>query len=203
MFDTHQWRVENYAQQSAKRTSDVIAMVLLSIRMQWSTVGMQMQNWREDSIQSQYLWGFKRKGMEYVKANQHRLFYRVRAARSGEIWIEDLMRDMLAVPGLGMVKAGFACQLLTGHVGCLDVHNIKRLKLDPSEWHVRSYKDVDKQLREVDSKIATYMQMIDVCGGGDLLWDEWCEHLASISEAFEDAEDVSLRHVTYLTGETS
>lgn len=202
MYDQHQWRVEYFAARNASNTVDVLMMVLLSIRMQWSGVGMQMESWRERGLSSEFLWGFKRKGALYIHRNRERLFQRSNSARNGEIWVEDLMRELLKVPGLGMVKAGFACQLLIGEVGCLDVHNINRLGLKASEWYVRKYKDIDKQLREVDEKIATYMHLIDECGGTRKLWDDWCEHLASNSKAYKDAEDVSLRHVTYLTGGT-
>jgi hypothetical protein len=180
------------------RVADVITMVLLSIRMQWSGVGTQMCDVRENGEASKCLWGFKRNGYRYVQAKKTRLFARVQACRNGDIWVEDLMRDLLRVPGLGMAKAGFVVQLLTGEAGCMDMHNIERFGLKPDTWAVRKYKAVDKQLREVDEKIAHYLDLVDACGGTEVLWDEWCEYVAASYSTFHNADDVSRRHYIYL-----
>jgi len=126
------------------------------------------------------------------------LYSHVRDYRAGRIWLDDLMREFVKVPGLGLPKAGFLAQLLTGHAGCLDMHNIERFGLDPSVWMIRPRRDPAAQVREIDDKIALYLKLIDACGGSEKLWDEWCEWLNDSVGTFHNADDVSRRHWIYL-----
>jgi hypothetical protein len=201
MYADDQMEIEMWATRSQRNTQEVGLMVLLSIRMQWVGVGTQMQKVRNGDLTP--LWGFKRDGYNYLIKNSAHLYQRAQACRKGNIWIEDLVREYLKVPGLGIAKAGFVVQLLTGAAGCLDMHNVARFGLTPDEWSVRKYVDPVKQLQEIDSRIEHYLELIDACGGSEQLWDEWCMHLANKVSTFEDADDVSRRHVTYLTGEQS
>lgn len=177
---------------------DVGTMVLLTIRMQWVGVGNQLAKVRAGDYKP--LWGFKLDGYKYLRANRKRLYQHVRDARAGRIWIDDLMREFLKVPGLGLAKAGFLTQILTGQAGCLDMHNVARFDLDERVWTVRNLADPADQMREIDDKIALYLDLCELCGGSETLWDEWCHYVAERVSTFDGADDVSRRHYTYLTG---
>ena len=197
MFAQDQKRIETWCKNPDKFLT-VGTMVLLSIRMQWVGVGNQMADVRAKGTRSKSLWGFKKSGYVYLRDNRKWLYAKVRDARAGRISTHALMREMLKVPGLGLPKAGFLVQILTGQAGCLDMHNIERFGLDESVWKVRPRKNVDAQLREIDDKITVYLKLCEACGGSEYLWDTWCEYLNERVGTFHNADDVSRRHYIYL-----
>ena len=198
MFDRDQLEIERWAAHSPVGTEEVGVFVLLSIRSQFSGLGRQLERVRTGDTAP--LWGWKLAGARYLHDRRAYLHRRVRECRLGKIWVEDLMRDYLSVPGLGLVKAGFAVQLLTGEVGCLDMHNVERLGLHGRDFTIPTRKNPDAQLRVIDACIADYMQLCEDCGGAATLWNSWCAWVAETYRTYEDADDVSRRHVTYLTG---
>jgi hypothetical protein len=173
-------------------------MVLLSIRMQWVGVGNQMADVRKHGAKSKCLWGFKLAGYKYLRDNKAQLYRAVRDYRAGRTYLNDLLREFLKVPGLGLPKAGFLAQLVVGRAGCLDMHNVERFDLDARVWLIRPRKNAADQVREIDDKIALYLKLIDLCGGTEKLWDEWCEHVNDKVGTFDGAADVSRRHYIYL-----
>lgn len=199
MFKEDQSRIERWCKNPDKFLK-VGTMVLLSIRMQWVGVGTQMADVDARGSDSPCLWGWKRKGYIYLRDNRKALYKHVKSYRAGRIWLDDLMREFLKVPGLGLAKAGFLCQLLTGHSGCLDMHNIARFDLDAKHLMIPKRKNVADQIAAVDDAIAFYLRLIDACGGSEKLWDEWCETLNDKVSTFHSADDVSRRHWIYLLG---
>ncbi len=197
MFKQDQARIERWCKNPDKLLT-VGTMVLASIRMQWVGVGTQMESIRELGVDSGCLWGFKKDGYVYLRDNRKALYKHVRDYRAGKMWLDDLMREFVKVPGLGLPKAGFLCQLLVGRSGCLDMHNVDRFGLDAKAWMIRPRKDPAAQLRELDDKISLYLKLIEACGGTEKLWDEWCEHLNDRWSVFHNADDVSRRHWIYL-----
>ena len=197
MFTDDQARIERWCKNPDKFLK-VGTMVLLSIRMQWVGVGNQMAQVQRDGSKAQCLWGFKRAGYVYLRDNRKKLYRYVRDCRAGRIYIDDLMEEFLKVPGLGMAKAGFLVQLLTGEAGCLDMHNVERFGLSPVHWAIRPRARLHEQLQEIQDKIRLYLSLCEACGGSEYLWDSWCEHLNDTVSTFEGAEDVSRRHYIYL-----
>lgn len=197
MFNRDQARIERWCKNPDKLL-DVGTMVLLSIRMQWVGIGNQMAKVKSGDMTP--LWGWKLEGYKYLRDNRKRLYAHVRDARAGRIWIDDLMREFLKVPGLGLPKAGFFCQLTTGEAGCLDMHNIKRFNLDERALIVPKRRDPSAQMQAIDDAIALYLNICDACGGSEYLWDSWCEHLNDQVGTFTSADDVSRRHWLYLCG---
>lgn len=200
MFRDDQPTIEAWARKDALNTLDVGTFVLLSIRQQFSGLGRLLQRVKDRDMAP--LWGFKREGFDYLHRKRAYLHKRCEDARFGRIWVNDLMRDYLAVPGLGLVKAGFCVQLLTGEAGCMDMHNLERFGMNEREFNIPKRKDVDEQLREVDKAIENYLYTCDRYGGSVQLWDGWCHWVAETYSTYEDADDVSRRHVTYLMGES-
>lgn len=199
MYKEDQARIERWCKNPDKFLS-VGTMVLLSIRMQWVGVGTQMASVDKLGSKSPCLWGWKLKGYQYLRDNRKALYSHVRDYRAGRIWLDDLMREFLKVPGLGLAKAGFLCQLLTGHAGCLDMHNVERFNLDSTVLQIPRRKKLADQLAVIDNRIAFYLRLCELCGGSERLWDEWCELLNDKVSTFHDAEDVSRRHWIYLLG---
>ena len=197
MYKTDQARIERWCKNPDKLLS-VGTMVLLSIRMQWVGVGNQMASVREHGSKSPCLWGWKKAGYIYLRDNRKALYRHVRDYRAGRIWLDDLMREFLKVPGLGLAKAGFMCQLTTGHGGCLDMHNIKRFDLQAKHLTVPKRKDIAAQVQATDDAIGFYLKLCEQCGGAEKLWDEWCELLNDKVSTFHGADDVSRRHWIYL-----
>jgi hypothetical protein len=201
MFREDQPRIEEWARACPDRTTDVGLFVLLTIRQQFGGIGKLLERVRAGDYAP--LWGFKHDGYLYLREHQEYLHERADRARMGHIWVNDLLRDYLAVPGLGLVKAGFCVQLLIGEAGCMDMHNLARFGIPEREFAIPERKDPDAQLRATDEAIKHYLWTCERFGGTEKLWDGWCEFVAQTYRTYEDAEDVSRRHVTYLTGETT
>ncbi len=197
MYKDDQARIERWCKNPDKFLT-VATMVLVSIRMQWVGVGNQMADVRKHGANSKCLWGFKRKGYVYLRDNRKQLYKCVRDYRAGRTQLTDLMREFLKVPGLALPKAGFLAQLVVGKAGCLDMHNVERFDLDPKVWAIRPRADANAQVREIDDKIALYLQLCELCGGTEKLWNEWCEHLNDKVSTFYNADDVSRRHWVYV-----
>ena len=107
------------------------------------------------------------------------------------------MRIFLRVPGLGLPKAGFVCQLTAGLVGCMDVHNIKMYDLDT---RVLTLDKNVKSEAKITAKIQDYVKLCHDYGT-EFLWNSWCEYLSTKSDKWIDGFHVSEVHYTYLTEE--
>lgn len=197
MYKNDQSRIERWCKNPDKLFT-VGTMVLLSIRMQWVGVGTQMADVREHGADSKCLWSWKRDGYIYLRDNRKKLYDAVRHYRTGKTYLDDLIREFLKVPGLGLPKAGFFAQLVVGDGGCLDMHNVARFDLKPQVWFIRGRKNLGDQVREIDDKIALYLKLCELCGGSEKLWDDWCEYLNDKVGTFHNADDVSRRHWIYL-----
>jgi hypothetical protein len=198
MYKRDQAEIEAWARLDARNTLDVGTFVLLTIRQQFGGIGRMLQRVRAGDVAP--LWGFKLKGFEYLVKHAEYLHKRAEDCREGRIYVNDLMRDYLAVPGLGLVKAGFVVQLLVGEAGCMDMHNLARLGMQAAEFDIPKRRDPAEQLAMIDEAIEHYLWVCEEFGGSEALWDGWCEFVAATYKTYRDAEDVSRRHVTYLSG---
>jgi hypothetical protein len=70
------------------------------------------------------------------------------------------MTIFLRIPGLGLPKAGFMCQLCAGLVGCMDVHNIRMYGLNIKDLTLAKNPKGDKAKATNLTKIVNY---IDLC----------------------------------------
>lgn len=67
--------------------------------------------------------GFKLDTITYVWNNRRQMMSQITAlAKSGDD--EKLVAELIKIPGVQPVKAGFIAQLLFGKLGCIDTHNI-------------------------------------------------------------------------------
>ena len=198
MYITHAKAIQNYAKQSSDNLVDVITMVVLSIQQPWLSVGDQMADVKQKGLDSKFLWGNKRKAYTYITKRKDFIYNQylavINSNKSDDDKAYSLMNIFLRVEGLGMVKAGFVCQLSAGLVGCIDLHNIRLYGIDEKVLKLpKSLKT--KTLR--DDRINKY---ISICHniGTENLWDTWCDYLSTKSPKWSDGFEVSKVHYDYL-----
>ena len=198
MYITHAKAIQNYAKQSSDNLVDVITMVVLSIQQPWLSVGDQMADVKQNILDSKFLWGNKRKAYTYITKRKDFIYNQylavINSNKSNDDKAYSLMNIFLRVEGLGMVKAGFVCQLSAGLVGCIDLHNIRLYGIDEKVLKLpKSLKT--KKLR--DDRINKY---ISICHniGTENLWDTWCDYLSTKSPKWSDGFEVSKVHYDYL-----
>ena len=199
MYQQHATKIQAYAQRNASNMADTGTMTFLSVRQPWFNVGDQLQDVRVNKADSSYLWGFKKDSYNYIIANKHKIHGQMMAVINSNKSDDDkalsLMKVFLRVPGLGLSKAGFMCQLCAGLVGCMDVHNIKLYGLDVKDL------TLPKKLKSQAKKEEKIKKYITICHdyGTESLWNSWCDHLATKSAKWTDRFHVSEVHYTYLT----
>lgn len=93
------------------------------------------------------------------------------------------------VPGLGMVKAAFAVQMLYNELGCLDTHNLREQGINRNAV---SGKTANKR--------AGYLNLQSVKSSQEW-WDEWCDFVAArYPGQFDSGDYVSRLHALAVVG---
>ena len=194
MYKSHMKQTSTYALSSADNLADTALMVVLSIRQHWHRIGGQLNDVRAKGANSVYLFSHKKACYLYLQENKERL-YRETIKNLDDR--EALLNLWLDVPFLGLVKAGFVVQLATGHIGCIDSHNLTLYNIPLNT--VTFNKKVKPATRA--KRIKAYIEACDTVGGSLSLWTNWCELMANkYTKHFTNAEHVSILHVDYLKG---
>jgi hypothetical protein len=132
-----------------------------------------------------------REGIEYIWQNRKQLFNKIKPLIDTNNSFELYQFLASHVPKLGVVKAGFAVQLLTGKLGCIDSVNTRFLNIPPEILNpttgkiISSVKGfIDKKTNELNEKglriLKSYEQFLKTLQrykGDDesrQLWDTWC-----------------------------
>ena len=198
MFTNHNSKINKFALESADNLAKVILMVSLSIQQNWLSVGDQIKDVEKLGIDSRFLWGNKKNTYIYTQKHKHRLLGQVKAVLASSKSEKDkslsLMKIFLRIPGLGLAKAGFSCQLITGLVGCMDSHNIKLYGLSNKDLSLPA--NINSPM--YSQKITNYVAMC-LKYGSENLWNTWCDLLATKSKKWNDGYHVSRVHYSYLT----
>jgi len=195
-FDKHNPLINRHAQESPENLQDMVMMTALSVQQPWYQVGAQMYDYRQKGMRSRFVWGNKRSTLRWLRRNKDKLYRDAIDVLQykGKKRSLELMKVFLRVDGLGLAKAGFCCQLFAGCVGCIDVHNLRRLAIPETVLKLdKKASDVTKQKR-----IETY---IDACSKRRCrwLWNSWCNLIAKKDPTrWRDGEHVSLVHFEYL-----
>ena len=197
MFSTHQKAISEFALGSNVGLERTFRLVFLSIRQPFHTMQKQMQDVDNNGMQSPYLFGWKRDGLAFVRANASALRETLKAVPGGYGDAQALLR-IATVPGLGLVKAGFVLQLVTGSAGCLDSHNMERFGLNVNAFkYGASASDALKR-----KKALAYLDACWKAGGCASLWDGWCDHVAAYHpKHWRDGFAVSKMHQTAIMGD--
>ena len=197
MFSMHQKAISEFALSSNVGLERTFRLVFLSIRQPFHTMQKQMQDVDENGMQSPYLFGWKRSGLAFVRANASTLRETLKAVPEGYGDAQALL-DVATVPGLGLVKAGFVLQLVTGSAGCIDSHNMERFGLNANAFkYGASASDALKR-----KKALAYLDACWKAGGCASLWDGWCDYVAAQQpKHWTDGMEVSKMHETAILGD--
>jgi hypothetical protein len=192
----HMTACRQFAQADPANLERTLQFVLATIQQQLETVPGILQDFAEHGRRSPFAFGSKAKGLDFIAEQRDTLFEAAHLAKSDP---DQLLAVFLTVPGLGLVKAGFACQLFAGSVGCLDVHNVKLYGLPANSLAFRKTLSEDTQAR----KRRDYVGMCRSLGGSIELWARWCDYKASLQpDNWERGGwSVSKFHIECLTNE--
>ena len=192
MFKRDQTRCAQIAQGSEEGLFWVLMLAITSARQPFWQMERILQEVKAEGVTARWLFGHKRAGHEYLRepgrlAELQRTFSVSHSQLEGQI---DQMLRLLEIPGLGLVKAGFALQLLTGQGGCIDGHNYKRFGVAiPLRWDCKWTEATQR------AKVCTYLELCEKVGGSESLWNSWCRFIAALHEKrFKNAWDVSAWH---------
>jgi len=197
MFSTHQKAIADFSLYSNVGLERTFRLVFLSIRQPFHTMHKQMQDVDANGLQSPYLFGWKRDGLAFVRANASGLRHALAGVPAGYGDADTLLR-IASVPGLGLVKAGFVLQLVTGSAGCIDSHNLQRFGLNANAFKYGS--NASDALKR--KKALAYLDACWKAGGCASLWDGWCDHVAAQQpKRWQSGFDVSAMHQSAIFGE--
>jgi hypothetical protein len=173
----------------------MVTFVLATIQQGLETVPAITESMIAQGIASRFAFGSKRAGLAYLEKNGADLYRDAMAARDDA---DALLDVFLRAPGLGLVKAGFACQLFANKVGCLDVHNVRMYGLDARTLRWTAPKRPETRAK----KRRDYIELCERLGGSVRLWRSWCEYKATVrpSNWLDGAAEVSRLHVEVLAG---
>ena len=196
MYSTHAQAIAQYGLNSPDGMLSIVRFTLCTIQQPLSGCLRQIEDIEINGIQSKYLFGSKRKGLEYAIKNKAALHKGLLEIKSRNI--DDLARTIEAVyfvmqvPSLGMVKASFVLQMLGFNVACLDSHNLKRLGLDKKEMQVPATLRPETKIK----KITKYVKLTRI-KGTEYWWNSWCDYVAGnmANKALTTGEAVSEFHV--------
>lgn len=199
MFATDARECAEIAHESVSGFNAVCKLAILSAQAPFASMDKAMRAAEtRDWTGVQNVTATKRLGCEWLDDHGADLW-----TRNREVWRKnprstrlEAMLTLMSVPGLGMVKAGFAVQMLLGEVGCLDTHNLARLGLNPSVCNPGG-----KGTRARIDRAIAYISLCDKLGGAQSLWDAWCVYVAVREpQTWQGASDVSRWHVTCIDG---
>lgn len=174
---------------------DVASLVLLSIQQPWYGMPRQFADVRDKGAASIYLFGAKRAGYEYVKANADTLRHAAIAAHEAND-LDSLILTYLDIPNVGLAKASFLAQMTIADGACLDVHNQRRIGLNPRVAIMGKTLTLPFKLK----KVSLYNSAWRSYGTSAYWWNIWCDALVhSPYNRFETGSDVSKMHLLPLT----
>lgn len=123
---------------------------------------------------AQTIGGWKLSTISQVWSNKEELMHKL-SSLAAEGDDTKLINELIKIPGVQPVKAGFIAQLLWGRAGCIDTHNIDiytkafpgmKKELNPKLW---------KGEKGVDHYVATLEKMKKRGIGTKELWDVWVD----------------------------
>ncbi len=196
MYQQHMQACHDACQSSPDGTARMLRFVLATIQQQLETVPDIMADFETAGADSRFAFGSKKAGLQWLEAHASETYWDALAVADNDV---ELLKVFLRVPGLGLVKAGFAAQLFAGRVGCLDVHNIRLYNVREQVLRVNKNAKPETIHRRASEYAETCLRL----GGPVSLWAHWCEYKAEVSPAGnwpEGGESVSMLHVEALHG---
>jgi hypothetical protein len=173
----------------------MLRFVLATIQQRLEACPDIVKDFEDNGSQSKYAFGAKAAGLAYIADKAEQIHYE--ASQSDAL---GLLETFAKIPGIGMVKAGFAAQMFAGLVGCIDTHNIKMYDVPMSALKY------NKNIKSADikrKKLSAYARLCEDLGGSVNLWAAWCNYKGALSEAEGkdfDGYQVSKIHVDIVLG---
>lgn len=126
----------------------------------------------------QYLWTNREEIFEF--------YTKAQSMENGHLIFWHYILDTL--PGMGMVKAAFAVQMLFNELGCIDIHNARGLGYDKApSGRAMKQRPVYLNIQSVKTS--------------EQWWDDWCNMLATkYPGQFKSGEHVSRLHAIAIMG---
>lgn len=198
IYSDHIKECNDFAQANAANLKRSCLFVLATIQQQLETVPVALTDIAQLAEGSRFAWGPKLKGVTWLES-ETRLGLLFDEATSCIDSPAELLEVFLQVPGFALVKAGFACQIFAGSVGCIDTHNVQMYGIKRGDTRYDPAKpDTMKRKRE------RYVSMCDGLGGAHALWSRWCDHVARLRPFnWTDGAEVSQFHVDVILGRES
>lgn len=166
-----------------------VLFALLSIRQPVRNVPAMLDDVERTGRDSSYLLGFKRDSYVQLQLEGRAMFADLLAVPLDRP--ADAMRRLLALKGLGLVKAGFVAQLMGWDVACVDSRNAQREGTPLREWRLDKHAASERQITR---KLTAYLARTE--GRAEEYWDAWCEFVAP--DHGMTPEEVSALHMAIL-----
>lgn len=176
---------------------DIIEFVFATIQQPLSMVPMIRDDIAVNGLDSRFLFGFKRGGLQYAQDNAKQLLDDISKVvtehgTQSDAAASAAIEVFFKVPGLGAVKAGFVAQCLGFNTACIDSHNVARLGIPVKDV------TISKKLKPVTvcKKINNYVKLTQL-EGSEYWWDTWCEYVAGnkMNKELTTGDVVSQFHV--------
>jgi len=168
MYNEHQQQISAYALRKPDQFADVLRFVILTIRQQLTNAVDQARG--ESELNA---FGFKLKALAEIDRDHEKIFNDCNMLYDiGDF--AGVLERLTRVHGLGLVKAGFVCQLVYGFGGCIDSHNLSIYNISVGEVRMTASKNHNTRL----AKCKAYLELCEKLGGSEKLWDDWCKHVA-------------------------
>ena len=167
MFATHQPIIGTAMRASPSGLARGVVFVLATIQVKFPDAVRETQRYcTTGELHPMAFFGAKLRGVAWINQNAEKLFTDLRNADEpvGQAKLFKRLKLFREIPGIGITKAGFLCQLRDGTIGCLDVHNKKRFGIATRRYDHAS-----------DERTYEYIGECFKCGGPETLWNEWCE----------------------------
>ena len=185
MYDKHQPIISQYGRENCDNFAAVLRFVVVTIQnrlfncqadcLTVSAVISGKGSEADEQAAAGVLYGHKRQAVETIEAEKALLYFQaqdiVARAESDREAAAGLLALFASIPGLGLVKAGFCCQLLYGLVGCIDSHNAERFEINPNHLKSDRYKRA-KTYATRQKHINFYLDLCEKLGGCESLWNE-------------------------------
>ena len=197
MYDVDCMTISEHALKTPKGLLDVIKFVFTTIQQPLSSCKNQLNDIDKHGTDSKYLFGSKRKGLEYAIENQTILFWKAQELRKESLnnidTVSKAVRLFMEIPGLGAVKSAFVCQMLGFNVSCIDSHNLNRLGMELKDVTIPNSLTEKTKMK----KIKAYVHLTQR-KGTVYWWNSWCDYVASkggMNKTLTTGNEVSAFHV--------
>ena len=206
MYAQHVPLIRAHALASPSGLADVLAFVVVTIRVPFGRVPQQMRELKQSGESASCLWGNKRAAYRAIVENHKALHAALTVldytgdalGNPGWVACEAIDEIVCAVPGLNIVKAAFVAQMLGHNVACFDSRNLEVLGYDtgtqPFKANLQRGPDGRPTLKRETRlrRIGDYVEATRESGGSEYWWDYWCGGIAPALGI--DANQVSQWH---------